>query len=309
MRQVPSRCILLFSGLILFLSFFIFLINDFVYQFPGNNFFPEHVPAIALLLIFFNMGLALCFPQHSKFCLIGRELFYFFCVMCLIAFATNAIQLTPFPPIDPLIVTWEMKIHLNMNTIVGWTNSHPEFKQLLRLIYDYLTYQMSLIPLLIIFTCRVHLLREYYFLLLSTLLIGFGFYYFFPTTAPASIMDSSLFSWDQIATGLKFQQIHEHIQPTTNEGGLIALPSFHAIWAILCVNLLKEWKFLCFLLSLINLLLISSCVLLGWHYLTDILGSIVVLLISYYLMNKCSRFYVANKVNYFVRNEDNPHSL
>jgi hypothetical protein len=290
MRQVSLHCILLTSGLILFFSFIIFLINEFIFQFPGNNFFPEHVFAIALLLFFLNLGLRLSFPQTSKFCLIGQELFYFFCVMWIIAFATNAVQLTPFPPIDHAIVALEMKIHINMNTIVQWTNSHPQFKNLLRIIYDSLPYQMSIIPLIILFTCRMHLLREYYFLMLSTTLIGFGFYYFFPTTAPASIMDNSLFSLEQIATGLKFNQIHQHIQPTTNEGGLIALPSFHAIWAILCVHLLKEWKILYFILGVINTLLISSCVLLGWHYCMDILGSIILLFICYYFLGKCTLF-------------------
>lgn len=287
MRQISSRCIVLLSGLILLLSLFTLQINNYVYQFPGNDFFPENVPLLALLLILFNLGLRLYFPQTSKARIIGQELFYFFCIMCVIAFATNAVQLTPFPPIDQSIVDFEKRIHINMEAIVKWTNNRPQFKNILSIIYDSLTYQMSLLPLIIIFTCRIHLLRTYYFLLLCTTLLGFGFYYFFPTMAPASIMNSALFSADQIATGLKFQQIHHHINPTTNEGGLIALPSFHVIWAVLCVHLLREWRIPFLILMIINTFLIASCVLLGWHYCTDLIGSAVVLLISYYLMKKC----------------------
>lgn len=287
MRPISSRCFALLAGLILLLSVFIFLINNFIYHFSGNNFFPDNVPSLVLLLVLLNLGLRLCFDKKSNPCRIGQELLYFFSIMSLIAFATNAVQLTPFASIDQQIVTLEQQMHINMNAIVSWTNNHPQFKNLLGIIYDSLTYQMSIIPLIVIFTCRFHLLREYYFLLLCTALLGFGFYYFFPTLAPASVMDRSLFSAEQLATGLKFQQIHQYLDPTTNEGGLIALPSFHAIWAVLCVNLLREWVIPCVILAIINAFLIASCVLLGWHYCTDILGSVVVLFISYYLLKHC----------------------
>ncbi|HAT8115747.1 TPA: PAP2 family protein, partial [Legionella pneumophila] len=161
---------------------------------------------------------------------------------------------------------------------------YQHFKYLLAVIYDTLPYQMSIIPLCVIVSGRFYILKDYYFLLLCTTLMGFSYYYFFPTTAPASELQSSLFAPEQIATGLKFHQIHNHIQPTTIEGGLIALPSFHTIWAILCVYLIKDWFIPCLLLSIINVLLILSCVLLGWHYPIDILAAIILVGLSYYLL-------------------------
>ncbi|QMT60193.1 phosphatase PAP2 family protein [Legionella sp. PC997] len=290
MSQVSSRLIIFLSGLVLVLSSIVFLINHFFYKYPGNNFFPEGIPFLALLLILLNLGLILCFPKDNKIRQVGRELIYFFSVMCFIAIATNAVQYTPFPIIDPFINTLEEHMNIHMEAILAWTHDHPQFKYVLGVIYDSLTYQMSILPLLIIATCRFHLIREYYFYLLSTVLIGFGFYYFFPTTAPASIINSPYFSPEQIDTGLKFRQIHHYINPTTNEGGLIALPSFHAIWAILCVNLLREWPIPCFLLFITNLFLIASCVLLGWHYLIDIIGGFIVLLLCYFLLKYCTVF-------------------
>ncbi|CAM2756254.1 Uncharacterised protein [Legionella steigerwaltii] len=289
MSQVSSRSIIIFTGLILALSSFAFLINHFFYGYPGNNYFPEGIPGLIVTLILLNLGLVLYFPPGNKYRYAGRELIYFFIVMSVVAIATNAVQLTPFPIVDPYIIRFEEHLNIQMEKILVWTNNHPYFKYVLGIIYDSLTYQMSILPLLIIFTCRFHLIREYYFYLLSTVLIGFIVYYFFPTTAPASIISSPLFSAEQIDTGLKFRQIHHYINPTTNEGGLIALPSFHTIWAILCVNLLKEWPIPCFLLLIINLLLIASCVLLGWHYLTDIVGALIILFISYCLLKYCSQ--------------------
>lgn len=287
MTHISSRCTLSLAGLLLILCFFIFFINESIYHYHGNNFFPENVPLIAVLLILFNIGLRLSFARKSNFCIIGQELFFFFGVMALIALVTNAVQLTPFQIIDPKIISLEQAIHINLNSLLKWTNQYPLFKNLLTVIYGSLNYQMCILPLIVIFTCRFHVIREYYFLLLCTTLLGFGFYYFFPTIAPASFMDHALFSKEQIATGLKFKQIHHYINPTTDEGGLIALPSFHAIWAVLCVNLLKEWIVPCIILGITNVFLIASCVLLGWHYVTDLAGSLGVLLISFYFLKRC----------------------
>lgn len=288
MKQILSRSIIFLAGLLFALSLIVLLINYFFYKYPGNTFFPDGIPLLVITLILFSIGSNLCFSKGSKIRQIGPELLYFVTVMSLIALASNAVQLTPFPPIDKHIVALERHLHIHMESILAWTNNHLEFRNLLARIYDSLDYQMSILPLLIIITCRFHLIREYYFLLLCTTLIGFGFYYFFPTTAPASIINSPFFFPEQVDTSLKFRQIHHHINPTTNEGGLIALPSFHVIWAILCVNLLREWMIPCILLIVINLLLIASCVLLGWHYLTDIVGAFIVLSISYAFLRWCS---------------------
>lgn len=295
MRPVSLGYTHFIASLILVLTCIAFLTNYFIYNFQGNNFFPDNVPALALILIIFNIGLHVSFENDSYPRQAGRELIYFFTVMSLIALATNAIQLTPFSTIDHHILSFELRLNINMNSILLWTSNHPHFKQILAYIYDTLPYQMCFIPILVIATGKFSLIKDYYFLLLISTLLGFCFYYFFPTTAPASIIDSSFFSFAQIATGLKFYQIHHYILPTTNEGGLIALPSFHVIWAILCVYLLKDWVILCVLLSLINLLLIFSCVLLGWHYPTDILGGILIVCISFYFLKK-----VKAKQQYFA---------
>ena len=155
------------------------------------------------------------------------------------------------------------------------------FKMLLEFTYNTLPYQMSYIPMLIIASGRTKYIREYYFLFLISAIIGFSFYYFFPSTAPASIIKSNYFSTAQYATSLKFMQIHQHIQPTTIDGGMIALPSFHTIWAWFCLYLLRGWPVVFFIMLPVNLLLVASCVLLGWHYPMDILGGIVVILLSH----------------------------
>ncbi|HAU1638461.1 phosphatase PAP2 family protein [Legionella pneumophila] len=284
MQVIPFRYFILLAGTIVSLSLIALIINYTIYQFPGNNYFPPNTPVMACIILLNYIGMILVFGKNNRVTRSGLELINFFVVMSIIALATNAVQLTPFSPIDKQIIKLEAQWGINMVSILEWTNKYQYFKYLLAIIYDTLPYQMSILPLCVIVSGRFYILKDYYFLLLSTTLLGFTFYYFFPTTAPASEIQNSLFAPEQIATGLKFHQIHHYIQPTTIEGGLIALPSFHAIWAILCVYLIKDWFIPCLLLSIINVLLILSCVLLGWHYPVDILAAIILVGLSYYLL-------------------------
>ncbi|MDI1351405.1 MAG: phosphatase PAP2 family protein [bacterium] len=276
-----NRCLTILAGLIGFLSVTVLLINYFSFKFTGNNYFPENVILPALILILFYFGLVLTFGKESKISRSGLHLIYWFGVISLIALATNAVQLTPFKPIDDKIVYLESYLKINIASILLWTSYHTHVHYVLSNIYDSLAYQMCVLPLLAIIMGRFNLLKDYYFLMLFTVLIGFGFYYFFPTTAPASIINSPLFLQSQNDTALKFNQIHHYIIPTTNDGGLIALPSFHTVWALLCIYLVKDWPLIYVPLMFINTLLILSCVMLGWHYPTDVVGAILLVLIAY----------------------------
>lgn len=286
MRPITVRQLLPLAVVIFSFSIIAMLVNYLFYNYPGNNYFPENMLLLFTTVILVNLGLILYFNHEHRLRHSGIQLGYFFITMSLIALATNAVQLTPFNPIDRYIASLEARLHIDMVGILLWTNHYIQFKHILSYIYDSLALQMTFIPLLVIALGRFQVLKEYYFMLLLTTLIGFIFYYFFPTTGPASIIHSSLFSNDQIATGFKFKQIHDHIIPTTIEGGLIALPSFHTIWALLCVYLLKEWMIPFILLSIINLLLIASCVLLGWHYLIDVVAGIALTLLCLLIMNR-----------------------
>lgn len=275
------KLIVVLASIVLLASFTAFAINSLVYQYHGNNYFPPSSAQVAIILTLIYAGCCLQFGKRSQPTRIINDVIWFYSIMALMALATNAVQYTPFSTIDKHIITLESSLHFNLTQIITWTHDHPLFKVTLALAYDSLPYQMAVLPLIMIATRRTQILNEYYILMLTTTLIGFVFYYFFPTTAPASIMQSDYFSESQLATGLKFLQLHQHIQPSTLEGGLIGLPSFHVIWAWLCLNLLRSWSFAFFLLLPINCLVILSCVLLGWHFPTDLFGSLVTLMLAH----------------------------
>ena len=260
-----------------------FIMNQRLYAYASCNYISIDFIYISCVMLTVHLGCALQFGRNKIPTLIAREFFFFTMIINLLMLAVHSAQWTPFAPIDHYLADWDLLLKINTPELLSWTEQHIYTKQILWLAYDSLSAQLFLLPLIVILTQRYYLLREHYALLLITGILGFTFYYFFPTTAPASIFSSPYFTLDQRATGLKFLAIHQHIEPSTSQGGMIAMPSFHVIWAWLSQYLLREWPLAFYTLLPVNLCLVSACVLLGWHYGVDILSSMIVLVISHWI--------------------------
>lgn len=285
-----SAGISLIAIMVLSLSLGALSYNAWVTGYPGNNYFPPNSVQIYLSLFLSLFGFQILFGSEARATKVSKELIYLVIVYSLIALSINAIQYTPFLPIDDELVAFEARLYsFYLPDAMEWLNKFPTLKELLHFSYKSLDWQLFLIPLVLVSFDKIEKLREYYFLLLFTGLIGFTFYYFFPTTAPASMFQSPYFEESQYATGLKFWQIHQHIQPTTVAGGMISIPSFHVIFAWICLFSLREWKILYTPLFINNLFLFSSCVLLGWHYLIDIVASFMLLLFAHFIYSLLGR--------------------
>lgn len=304
MQFIEMGSLLILGTLTIFLALVILVINFFIFKFSGNNYLPPDAILIFIPLLLIMLGSNLLLSKNNKIFEGSKELLYYFLIMAIIAVATNAIQYTPFSPIDHQLIALEATYGIHIAEIFLWTLQYPFLIKLLNCVYNTLPYQMALCPILVIFfknNSTVYL-REYYFLLFITTLLGFSIYYFYPTVGPASSVKGVNFFQEQYATGIKFTEIHQHLTPSTNLGGLIAFPSFHVIWAWLCLYLVRSFRILFGLLFVVNLSLVASCVLLGWHYLVDILGSFIVLLaahLSFFIKDKIS-FMKKEKISFMV---------
>lgn len=277
--RYQNRKLLLLWILLLCLSLCAYIINLFFYQYKGNNYFLNGFWSVGLSLILMVSGSILLFKEHNPITKRITEILVFYLVIAALAFATNVVQLTPFPPIDRAIITVENFLGFNLTRVVAWSLHYPLLRALLGLCYDTLPYQLSILPLVIIAAGAYNKIRLFETRLLLSAIIGFTIYYFFPTIGPATALQSPVFASQQFATGLKFFQIHHYQNVTTMDGGMIAMPSFHAIWAWYCLELVKGWPIALILLSTINFLLILACVFLGWHYPADLLVSFFLIFI------------------------------
>ncbi len=275
--------------LILIVSIAMFCVNRFWYRFPGLFYFEPSFLGCAIFLFMVYFGLKLQFGLSHDLGILKmiRAANLYAGIMVVILFATSAIQYTPFSLIDKKILMIEHYFHVDLQASIEWLGKKGTIRSVVNAIYDSLTYQLIIIPLWVLCWRKYETLYNFYCLALTSWLIGSLIYYFFPTAGPASVIDSSFFSESQRATGLKFWQLHHYIQPVTADGGLIAMPSFHVIWAWLCVYLLRPWPVLYVLCGAMNIILVAACVFLGWHYFLDVVGSAITLFISHYLLRVC----------------------
>lgn len=289
MKFIKRHFSLIVACFICLLSTLAITVNSFVFKFSGNNYLTQAILTIPINLALVYWGLSILIDKNSPYMKISINLIYFLLIYPVIALATYAVQFTPFPPIDRFLILIDSSLGIHQERIMRWTAEIPWLYTLLALIYDSLALQMCLLPLIIIAMRKFDYLYEYIALMLISTLIGFSFYYFFPTMGPASFLHSPYFMPEQYATGIKFTEIQHHQLPSTMAGGMIAMPSFHVIWAWLCIYIVRH-TFLVFILAPLNALLIASCVMIGWHYFIDLIGSLVVLLIGhacyYYFVKK-----------------------
>ncbi|MFC3909289.1 phosphatase PAP2 family protein [Legionella dresdenensis] len=282
MSSDHTKTVLYLFAVVLLISIACLAVNHYVYQFPGNNYLPEAGLSAGIVLLLCVLGAKVLFTSNNHYLIqLTTILCIYYSTLISIILLTNAVQYTPFAPIDPFLIAIGSKIGIDMTAIVYWTTNHDLLKRVLSAAYDSLPLQLTLVPVALALIQRPERVQEFCCLVLISAIIGFSFYYFFPTTAPASNMASSLFSIEQYATGIKFHEIHNYIQPSTLAGGLIALPSFHIIWAWFCTYLVRDYAILFAILLTTNSVLAFSCVLLGWHYPVDIFGSILIIIFTH----------------------------
>ncbi|MCH9716296.1 MAG: phosphatase PAP2 family protein [Gammaproteobacteria bacterium] len=263
------------------------LINASYLHYPGNSYLPNNTIQIILIVGFTYLGCRLQWHKQTALTERLRYTFYLLLTMLLIIIGCSAIQYTPFPPIDALVLSWDKSMHINLIKLLQWSGDHPLFHQIMATAYTCLSEEISYFPVILILFGYFKKIHELCFLVLTSAAIGYTLYFFFPTTAPASMILSPYFTSSHYATGLKFNEIHTYISPSTADGGLISFPSFHVIWAWFSAFIFLEWPIVFSLLLAGNILICISCVLLGWHYVSDIIGSCIIIAISHYAYAKC----------------------
>lgn len=271
-----DRLTLGFALCILFNASVMLVYNYQVTQFPGNQYFDASFFTSIIMLSLLYLGSLLLFDKPYIHTVI-KQLGIYFSLISLISFYTTAIQYTPFPPIDGALLGLDKKIGIHLDKVHLFLFENPTLKWLLLISYASIHIQLIAIPILLILLQDNQAFSKFCFLLTTTAFIGFTFYYFFPTLAPASQINSPFFTQEQYATSIKFFELHTYIPPSTPAGGMIAMPSFHVIWGCICQYSIKKHLLIFKLMLPINCLLIFSCFALGWHYYCDLIGSLIVL--------------------------------
>lgn len=271
-----------------FVSLILFSLNEFFFRYETLVLFAPHLkilPVIEAVLSFlFGTFISLYAiyirdtQDRAATFLYGIGLLFW--VMLMNIFLVNALQSTPFHPIDEILLTIDQVLHINTPAMMQWASQHRRFHLLLIYAYNFLSWELLLIPVLC-FSLNAKKSTLIFFLAeMLALLVGGLIYYFFPTMAPSGIIHSYYFAAEQMNTSIRFFDVHHYIQATSTEGGLIAFPSFHVIWAVLLTYVARPVRWIFYLMCVVNLLVITSTVVLGWHYGMDVVGGAMVAMLG-----------------------------
>lgn len=263
---------------IILASFTILFLNHYVYRYHGLNYIVED-GFIFINAAFSLKMLTIFFEPFKRLEYFANDCLKLFSCFLLLMLATTAIQYTPFELIDTFLFEHET---LPLVSLIDWTKAHHHFYGQLTLIYTSLNTALFYIPLLFVMLRQSNKVSNFCHYMIFTSIIGFFFYFFFPSCGPVHLYDKIHFNPEQINNYQKYFELHHGIRPNLMDGGMIACPSFHVIWAWACARFFISNRML-FPLALIWFLAVcASTILLGWHYSLDVL--VAMLIISSYEM-------------------------
>jgi len=264
------------------LTLFFWGVNASVFHFTGVSYFPRvSTPLICVALQFAYFDRCYNFISPRAGFIIKSCALYGLANIALALFA-GGLQFTPFPPIDLTLQRWDRFLHFDTAAVMAWTAAQPGLHAFLNACYVSTDALLVLAPLIAGFAFDRRRMRVYLYAFVYSFLAGGLFYYFFPSSGPGSVYHSPYFMSIQRLTSTKFYQVHHFQEVPTMLGGMIAFPSFHVTWAVLTTYAARSSRRLFWGVAALNVLVVASTVLLGWHYLVDVPAGLLAGALSLY---------------------------
>lgn len=251
------------------------LFNLFTYKYQASSYigFDNFLSMLPTILIYYIARELRSSHSHLAFLLEAFCTIIFISV--LINFFSMAIQYTPFQLHDAQVLQWDLDLGFNQIAIINWFHQFPVFINLLKISYSIMITQVFAAPLVLALLQQQRRFDVFINVCLITSIIGYVFYYFFPTAGPADTLSSVYFTQAMAEIPIRFYDVQHYIPNNHIAGGIIALPSFHVIWAICVAYSFKNYKMIFYPLLAWNTLAIIATIALGWHYLIDVIVGIL----------------------------------
>ncbi len=183
---------------------------------------------------------------------------------------------TPFPLHDQNFYNMDLALGYDHKILIQYMVDHTFIRAMLAYLYDSLKTIILSVAIGLLLSLSVTLYYRYAAYFLISFLIGALIYYFFPSTDVASIIPSPIFSPSAYVAIHQFDLEHHYKIITLFAIALISMPSFHTIWAMAISFVFWKHKIMRYVAMLYTILVIISALLLGAHFLVDILAGLLV---------------------------------
>jgi len=254
-------------------------VNSVFFRYTGISYFPREcwwLAFVALDLAVFGHLVRARSPYAS---FVAVNLAFYALTAAVMGVLTTGIQYSPFPRIDHALARWDAFLGWDTVAVLRWVAERPSLRRFLNLCYNSTEIQLVIAPFIAAYAHDKRRLRVLLYGTVYSSIAGSLIYYFFPSSGPAGVFASEDFLAVQRLTHLKYEQVHNFQTVTTLLGGLIAFPSFHVAWSVLATYAALPNKHAFRFLAVLNVIVVSSTVLLGWHYLVDVPAGIALAVI------------------------------
>lgn len=254
-------------------------------NFPTLSFATQFATAIPGLLILWIIGVFLK-EQRPRLGLFLSSFGQSFLFIFVVAYALSGAITSPFATIDYHLLAIDRMLGFSSLDVLNWTYQFPWLVSWLHTCYDTWFFQIVLTPMVLALLKQSEEIDRYFIATFASLLIGATIYYFWPTIAPAGILQSPHFLASQHELVTRFNEVHHHLPITVFGGGMIAFPSFHVVNCLLVTYAFRRYKLILIPLLLLNSFVIFSTIGLGYHYLVDVIGGFVLAYFSIILARR-----------------------
>jgi membrane-associated phospholipid phosphatase len=189
-----------------------------------------------------------------------------------------SIAATARPLVDGSLVQVDRWIGFEVPQVMAWANAYPTVRDSLQLVYNTLLPQTALVVIVLGFLKERRPLETFMLrFMLATLLTAVVFYAY-PADGPFSAYDyAANQSQTRYLEHFHAMRAGERTLVTWRGAeGLITFPSFHTTWAILLALALRRRPIMFALSAVLNCAVIIDTLTTGWHYVSDVLGGVVV---------------------------------
>jgi hypothetical protein len=258
---------------------------DFVWMLWGGwTIRPDDIATSVLAVLLMMSPLAFgryrSEPKISALCLCAAFLVLFTQVAAILTYlvvSTNA------PLVDHALNRWDRALGFDWPAAYTWVHAHPWVRSILAFAYGSGRLQIAFVLVFLCLTNRRRRLTEFTTSLMICYLVTVLVSYFFPA-GEASEFYANIVQTD-VSSHTHFALVRDGSFRTLDlvlMQGMIAMPSFHTVLAILMAYAMRKTRLYGVFIAL-NLVMILSTPTEGGHYLVDIFGGVLTAAVGIWL--------------------------
>lgn len=206
------------------------------------------------------------------------------CVLSYLCVSVNA------PLIDSQLIAFDHAFGFDWLSVYKWVRAHPDIQKVLQFAYASGQWQLVTIPFVLCLSSRREAISEFFFqlALASTCLLLIST----PWPATSAFIHFNIGDVNTAATVSDFALLRDgalQVIDIANAQGLVSMPSFHTALAVLFTYSLRRLPlFFCIAVPL-NTLMIFSTPTQGGHYLADVIGGLLLAVMTIHTWNTIAR--------------------